>query len=60
MIVVDTSVWIDFVTGRNTLAAVRLGDLLDKDRLVVGDVILLEVLQGFRYDNYLRRAVALL
>lgn len=60
MTVIDTSVWIDFFTGRETAQAERLNDLLGSERLVVGDVILLEVLQGFRHDRHLERAVTLL
>ena len=60
MIVVDTSVWIDFFTGRETPAARRLGGLLGRERVLVGDIILLEVLQGFRHDAHLRCAVTLL
>ena len=60
MIVVDTSAWIDFFCGRDTPVADRLGELLGSERVVVGDVILLEVLQGFRHDAHLRRAASLL
>lgn len=60
MVVVDTSVWIDYLTGRSTEAAGRLDDLLGRRRIIVGDIILLEVLQGFRHDSHLRTALALL
>ena len=60
MTVVDTSVWIDFFGGRDTATADRLGELLGRELVVVGDVILLEVLQGFRHDGHLRRAASLL
>ena len=60
MIVVDTSVWIDYFTGQETPQAVRLDALIGRERLVTGDIILLEVLQGFRDDLHLDRAVRLL
>ena len=60
MIVADTSVWIDYLTGRSTPQATRLDELLGRRRVVVGDVILLDVLQGFRHDAHLRGALGLL
>lgn len=60
MIVVDTSVWIDFFTGRETVQAELLNDRIGVEPLIVGDLILLEVLQGFRHDSHLRRAATLL
>src|SRR5271163_4999024 len=60
MIVVDTSVWIDYFNGRPTAAADLLDSLLARERLAIGDLILAEVLQGFRSDLDFRRALALL
>ena len=60
MIVVDTSVWIDFFTGRESVRSARLNELPGERRVVVGDVILLERLQGFRHDAHLERAASLL
>jgi predicted nucleic acid-binding protein len=48
MIVVDTSVWIDFLNGRATSQVDRLLDLLGAQPLLIGDLILLEVLQGLQ------------
>ncbi|NLK45866.1 MAG: PIN domain nuclease [Treponema sp.] len=52
MIVVDTSVWIDYVNG----VVSSQTDLLDKDlgksRIVTGDLIITEFLQGFRDDRH--------
>ena len=50
MIVVDSGVWIDYFTGTDSAAAERLDSLLGVTRLAVGDIILTEVLQGFRDD----------
>ncbi len=49
--VVDSSVWIDFFNGRETQQSVYLRDLADRARIVVGDLILCEVLQGFRQEK---------
>ncbi len=57
MIVVDTSVWIDYFNGRPTAAADLLDSLLARERLAIGDLILAEVLQGFRSDLDFRRAL---
>jgi len=51
VILVDSSVWIDYFRGAPTPAAHALDALLDAERLVVGDLILTEVLQGFRADT---------
>jgi predicted nucleic acid-binding protein len=47
VIVVDSSVWIDYFNGRPSKQANALHDLLGKRTLVIGDLILAEVLQGF-------------
>ena len=57
MIVVDTSVWIDYFNGRPTPGANLLDSLLARERLAIGDLILAELLQGFRSDLEFRRAV---
>lgn len=57
MIVVDTSVWVDYFNGRATPATDRLDFLLPRELLVVGDLILIEVLQGFRSPRNFRRAL---
>ena len=50
MIVVDSGVWIDYFNGMESTAADRLDELLGVTRVAVGDIILAEVLQGFRDD----------
>jgi predicted nucleic acid-binding protein len=50
MILVDTSVWIDYFNGQVTPQTNRLDDLLGNEPLGIGDLILTEVLQGFRSD----------
>lgn len=46
MIVVDSSVWIDFLNGRNAPHVRRLRALLGTEEIRVGDLMLCEVLQG--------------
>lgn len=52
MILVDTSVWIDFLRGRNTPYRSMLHDLIagDEDLCITG-IILTEILQGIRDDK---------
>ena len=56
MILVDSSVWIDYFNGQTTVATDRLDDLLSGELLLTGDIILAEVLQGFRRQSDFRRA----
>ena len=60
MIVVDSSVWIDYFNGVESVASQRLDALLGVEPLAVGDLILTEVLQGFRSDAHYRTARELL
>ena len=47
MIVVDSSVWIDFFRGSATRETTVLRSLIGRGVVLVGDLILAEVLQGF-------------
>ena len=62
MLVVDSSVWIDYFNGRTTPGRAVLRQLLDHGevRLVVPDLVLFEVLRGFRDERDHRQARALL
>lgn len=60
MIVVDTSVWIDYFNGVPTVQSRLLDSLLDRDVLAIGDLILAELLQGFATDADAKRALVLL
>jgi predicted nucleic acid-binding protein len=51
VILVDSSVWIDFFRGTATPQVERLDSLLGSTRLAVGDLILAEVLQGVRDER---------
>ena len=46
MILVDSSVWIDAFRNRSTLQTIRLRSLLGNEELAIGDLILVELLQG--------------
>ena len=48
MILVDSSVWIAHLRGSRTPATARLEDAASREQILVGDLILLEVLQGAR------------
>lgn len=50
MILVDSSVWVDFFNGTSTPESDFLDALLGKEPVAIGDLILAEVLQGFRRD----------
>ena len=59
-ILVDSSVWIDYFNGRATPETDALDDLLGREPVLIGDLILTEVLQGFRRDADYRKARTLL
>ncbi len=60
MIVVDSSVWIDFLNGRNAPHVRRLRAILGIDEVIVGDLMLCEVLQGLESEQAARDVEALL
>ncbi len=49
--VVDSSVWIDYFNGRQSIETETLDRALGREVIVIGDIILAEVLQGFRHDR---------
>ncbi len=51
MILVDSSVWIDYFRGDETPQVNKLEELLSTQTLAIGDLILTEVLQGFSSDK---------
>jgi len=51
MILVDTSVWIDFLAGRQTLHRHTLRQLIEKEEdICITEIILTEILQGIKDD----------
>ncbi len=47
MILVDSSVWVDYFRGVDTAEADKLDTFLGFEQVITGDLILTEVLQGF-------------
>ena len=60
MVLVDSSVWIDYFNGTPTTECDALDALLGRELVLIGDLILTEVLQGFRTDTGYHEARALL
>ena len=60
MILVDSSVWIDYFRGAATPHAEKLDTLLGIDLIATGDLILIEVLQGFVSERDFNQAKKLL
>ena len=62
MVVVDSSVWIDFFNGAPNLACEALRRLLadGEVEIVVPDLVLFEVLRGFRGERDYRQAERLM
>ncbi len=52
MIVVDSSVLIDHLNGKLTWQVQTLRDIGRREILLIGDIVLLEVLQGVRSDRH--------
>jgi len=51
VILVDSSVWIDYFKGRDTAQTGLLESLLDSQELAIGDLNFIEVLQGCRVER---------
>ena len=60
MILVDSSVWIDYFRGTVTPQSDQLDILLSSELLFMGDLILAEVLQGFTSERDFNQAKILL
>jgi predicted nucleic acid-binding protein len=60
VILVDSSVWIDYFRGHASPQTDALDRLLGDQPVLVGDLILVEVLQGFRTQRDLNQARRLL
>ena len=55
MILVDTGVWIDYFNGRETIHTDKLDSSLVEGIVAMGDLIFLEILQGFRGEKEFRK-----
>ena len=51
MILADTSVWIDYFNGNITDQSDILDNALAEGEVIIGDLIILEILQGIRDDR---------
>jgi len=60
VILVDSSVWIDYFRGTRTPETEKLDELLGSEPIAVGDLILAEVLQGFGSERDFNEARRLL
>jgi predicted nucleic acid-binding protein len=60
MILVDSSVWIDFFRGTQNSKTQILKQLFQSTEVSIGDLILTEVLQGFTQNAHYRKAKKLL
>lgn len=60
MILVDSSVWIDYFNGSITAQTEKLDQLLGSEPLAIGDLILTEVLQGFTDERHFNEAKKML
>jgi predicted nucleic acid-binding protein len=60
LILVDSSVWVSYFNGQESRETERLDALLGREPVAIGDLILTEVLQGFREDRDYRTARSML
>ena len=60
MIVVDSSVWIDFLNGRDAPHVKRLRAIIGTEEIIVGDLMLCEVLQGLDDERTAREVEGLM
>jgi predicted nucleic acid-binding protein len=60
VILVDSSVWIDYFRRLKTPETERLDALLGVDEVAIGDLMLTEVLQGFTRDGEFETALRLM
>lgn len=56
MILVDTSVWIDYFNGQVSTKTNTLDSALADGTVAIGDIIFLEILQGFKHDKDYNKA----
>jgi predicted nucleic acid-binding protein len=56
MVLADTSVWIDYFRGVYSPQTNKLDELLEDDRIATGDLIIAELMQGFRTKSQIATA----
>ena len=57
MLVIDSTVWIDYFNGQTNPETDYLDRVMSREMILVGDLILAEVLQGFRSDSDYQQAL---
>lgn len=60
MIFLDSTVLIDYFIGNETWQVKTLDSILGKELVVIGDYVLVEVLQGFKSDKEFQKAKTIL
>lgn len=60
MIFLDSTVLIDYFNGKKIWQVEVLDSILGRELIVIGDYVLIEVLQGFRSDKDFRKAKTIL
>ena len=60
MIVVDSSVWIDYFRGIDAPHTTKLDSIIGIEQIAVGDLVLTEVLQGYQQQSEFFNALKLL
>ena len=60
MVLVDTSVWIDYFRGIYSRQTDLLNILLDEERVATGDLIIAELMQGFRSKSQISSALKII
>lgn len=56
MILVDTTVWIDYFNGVQSWQVDALDSFLSEELVLIGDIILAEILQGFDKESDYKKA----
>jgi predicted nucleic acid-binding protein len=56
MVLVDTSIWIEYFRGIRSPQTDQLHELLDEERLATGDLIIVELMQGFKTKSQIAAA----
>lgn len=56
MLIVDSTVWVDYFNGVRNPQTDYLDQVADQTPILIGDLILAEVLQGFREDTDFEKA----
>lgn len=56
MVLADTSIWIDYFRGVYSSQTDQLNELLTEERVATGDLIIIELMQGFKTKSQIAAA----